>query len=93
MSPNMVRLHCDCIRVIEISSKVNIHKAKMLVLEMVRDCHFESGSSLDLHCHQIGSLGCQYTPTVISGTVGWKYLNPSELSGLSAGCPAGPSVD
>jgi len=40
-----------------------------------------------------GGLGRQYTRTVNSGTVRWTFHNPSELGGLSAGCPAGPSVD
>jgi len=42
---------------------------------------------------QIGGLGQQYTRTVSSGTVQWTSHNLSELGGLPAGCPAGPSVD
>jgi len=42
---------------------------------------------------QIGGLGWQYTRTVTLGTVQKKSPNPSELGGLSAGRPAGPSID
>jgi hypothetical protein len=59
----------------------------------VPDRHFGSGSgSKPNHC-QIGGPGRQLTRTAHSGMVPWLTPNPSELGGLSAGHPAGPSID
>jgi len=63
------------------------------VLATVPDRHFKSGSRSKLNHYQIGGLGCLYTRTVNSGMVQWKSPKPSELGGLSAGCPAGPSIN
>jgi len=63
-----------------------------LVLAAVLNLHFGSGSGWESNSRQICGLGQFYTQTVNSGTVGWTTPNPSELGGLSVGCPAGPSV-
>ena len=63
------------------------------MLTTVADRHFRSGSwPEENHC-QIADLTCQYTRTVNSGTIQWKSPNTSELGGLPAGRPAGPSDD
>jgi len=53
----------------------------------------EKGTGSEPNRCQIGGPGCQYTRTVNSGPVRCKSPNPSELGRLSAGRPAGPSVD
>jgi len=63
------------------------------VLATVPDRHFGSGCGSEPNRCQIGGPGCQHTRTVNSGTVRCKSPNPSGLGGLSAGRPAGPSVD
>jgi len=65
----------------------------LVVLATVPDRHFGSGSGSELNRCQIGGPGCQHTRTVNPGTVRCKSPNPSGLGGLSAGHPAGPSVD
>jgi len=77
----------------KIGNKWVINSHSHLVLAMVPDRHFGSGSGSELNCRQIGCPGCQYTLTVNSGPVRCKSPNPSELGGLSAGRPVGPSVD
>jgi len=64
-----------------------------LVLATVPDHHLGSGSGSEPNRCKIGGPGFQYTRTVNSGLVRCKSPNPSELGGLSAGRPAGPSVD
>jgi hypothetical protein len=64
-----------------------------IVLATVPDRHSWSGSGSELNSWQIGSPGSQHTRTVNSGTVRCKSPNPSGLGGLSAGRPAGPSVE
>jgi len=64
-----------------------------LVVAMVLDHHFRSGSRSNPNHWQIGGPGCQWTQTFTWGTVRWLTLNPFELGGLSAGHPAGPSID
>ena len=64
-----------------------------LVLATVPDRHLGSGSGSEPNRCQIGGPGCQHTRTVNSGTVRCKSPNQSGLGGLSAGRPAGPSVD
>jgi len=64
-----------------------------VVLATVPDSHFGSASRSKPNCCQIGGPGCLHTRTVNSGTVRCKSPNPSGLGGLSAGRPAGPSVD
>jgi len=64
-----------------------------IVLATIPDRHFGSGSGSKLNGCQIGGLGFQLTRTAHSGMVPWKTPNPSELGGLSAGRPAGPSID
>jgi len=59
----------------------------------VPDRHSSSGSGSEPNRCQIGGPGCQYSRTDNSGTVRCQYSNLSELGGLSAGRPAGPSVD
>ena len=63
------------------------------MLAMVTDRRFRSRSGSELNRPQRGSLGCQYARTVNSGMIRWISPNQSELGRLSAGCPAGPSVD
>jgi len=81
----------------EVMSSVLIATAKKvricLVLAPVVDRHFGCGSGSEPNHCQIGAQGCHYTRTVNSATVRCKSPNPSELGGLSAGRPAGPSVD
>jgi hypothetical protein len=67
--------------------------SSLLVLVTVLDCLFGSGSGSELNRCQIGGRGCHYTRTVNWCTVRCKSPNQSGLGGLSAGCPAGPSVD
>ena len=64
-----------------------------LVLATVSDRHFGYGSESKANRCQLGGPGRQYTRTAQSGTVPWITPNPSELSGLSAGRPVGPSID
>jgi len=64
-----------------------------LLLATVLDCHFGSGSRLELNHSQIGSLRSQYTETVDSGTVQSTSPYKSEFGGFSVGCSAGPSVN
>jgi len=64
-----------------------------IVLATVPDHHFGSGSGSKPNRCQIGGPGCQHTRTVNSGTVRCKSPKPSGLGRLSAGRPAGPSVD
>jgi len=65
-----------------------------VVLATVPDRHFGSGSGSKPNRCQIGGPGSiQQTRTVNSGTVRCKCPNPSGLGVLSAGHPAGPSVD
>jgi hypothetical protein len=64
-----------------------------IVLATVRYRHFGSRSGSELNHFQIGGPGCQYTRTVNSSTVQCKSPSQSELGGLSAGRPVGPSVD
>jgi len=52
-----------------------------LVLAMIQDHQFGSGSRSKPNRWQIGVLGCQYTRTVKLGTVRWKSPDPSELAG------------
>ena len=52
-----------------------------------------SGYGSEPTCFQISAPGRQYTQTVNSDPVQWTSHNMSELGGLSAGCPAGPSVN
>jgi len=52
-----------------------------------------SRSGSELNRCQIGGPGCQLTRTVNLGTVRCKSPNLTGLGGLSAGLPAGPSVD
>jgi len=59
----------------------------------VPDRRFGSGYRSEPTRFQIGCPGPQCTGTINSGTVRWTSHNLSELGGLSAGCPAGPSVD
>jgi len=59
------------------------------VLAMVLDSHFRSGSRSEQNLWKIGSLGCQYTWTVNSGTVGLKSPYSCEVGRMSVG----PSVD
>jgi len=66
---------------------------KGIVLATVLDRQFRSGTRSEPNRCQIGGPGCQYTRTINSGPVRCKSPNPSELGGLSAGRPAGPSVD
>ena len=63
------------------------------MLATVPDRHFGSGSGSEPIRCQIGGPGGQHTRTVNSGMVRCKSPNPSGLGGLSAGRPAGPSVD
>ena len=63
------------------------------MLATVPDRHFGSGSGSKANRSQIGGPGCQHARTVNSGTVRCKSPNSSGLGGLSAGRPAGPSVD
>ena len=65
----------------------------LLELTMVPDCPFQFRSATKPNCYKIGSPGRQDTQTVNLGTLQWKSPNRSELGGLSAGCPVGPSVD
>ena len=65
----------------------------IVVWATVPDHHFGSGSRSKPKRWQIGGPGHQSTRTPHSGTVPWCTPNPSELGGLSAGCPAGPSID
>ena len=60
---------------------------------MFLDRSCRAGSVLEPNCRQIRCSGRQYTRAVNSGPVQWTSSNPSELGGLSAGCPVGPSVD
>ena len=66
---------------------------ELLVVRMVPDRHFRSGSGPKPNRCQTGGPGCQYTRTVNSGTVQSKSLYPSEMRRLLAGCPAGPCID
>jgi len=72
-------------------------KHLLIVLATVPQWRFGSEYGSEPTRFQIGGLGRHYTRTVNSGTVRWTSHNPSELGGLSAGCPAGcpagPSVD
>jgi len=67
--------------------------ASLVVLATVPDRHFGSGFGSKPNRCQNGGPGCQHTRTVNSGTVRCKSPNQSGLGGLSAGRPAGPSVD
>jgi len=64
-----------------------------VVLAMVPDLHFTSGSRSKSISFLIGGPSCRSTRTVNSDTVRWQTPNPSEWGGLSAGRPAGPSID
>jgi len=64
-----------------------------LVLEMVPDFRFGLGCGSRPKHGQIGSPGCQFTRTVIWGMARQKSPNPTAVGRLSAGRPAGPSVD
>ena len=68
-------------------------KHLLIVLATVQQWRFGSEYGSEPTRSQIGGLGRHYTRTVNSGTVRWTSHNASELGGLSAGCPAGPSVD
>jgi len=63
------------------------------VLATVPDRHFGSRSGSELNRYKIGGPDCQYTRTMNWGTVLCQSSNPSDLGRLSAGRPAGPSVD
>jgi len=65
----------------------------LVVLATVLDRRFGSGYGSEPTRFQIAGPGRQYTRTINSGTVRWTSQNPSQLGGLSAGCPAGRSVD
>ena len=60
---------------------------------MGQDSHLRSGCRLKANCCEIGGPGPQYTQPANLVMVRRKSPNPSELSGLSTGHPAGPSVD
>ena len=60
---------------------------------MVPDIHIMSESRSTMICWVIGRPVLQSVGTDKSGTVYCKSPNPSVLGGLSAGHPAGPSVD
>jgi hypothetical protein len=64
-----------------------------VVLAMVADRQFGSGSGSDPNRWHIGGPGCQNTRTVDSGTVRCKSPNLSGLGRLSVGRAARPSVD
>jgi hypothetical protein len=62
-------------------------------LATVPDCHYGSWYGSEPNNCDIGGLGCQQTRTINLGTVQCNSPNPSGLGGLTAGCPACPSVD
>ena len=64
-----------------------------IVLATVPECHFGSGSRSILNRCQTGGPGFQYSRTVNPGMARWKSPNLSELAGLYAGRPVGPSID
>jgi hypothetical protein len=64
-----------------------------IVIARILDHRCGSRSGLEPNCFKIGGLNCQNTWTVKWGTVQWYSPNPSEMGGLSVGCPVGPSVD
>jgi len=64
-----------------------------VVLGTVLDHHFGSGAGSSTNNCQIRGPQCQYTRTINSWTVWWYTPNLSDLGRLSAGCPAGPSID
>jgi len=68
-------------------------QGSMLVLAIVLDCHFGSGSGLELNCHQIVIPGCRSIWTVNVGMFQWKSPNLSALGELFLGCPAAPCED
>jgi hypothetical protein len=55
--------------------------------------HFESVSGYKSNHFQIGGQGCQHTRSVNLGIIRCQTAHPSELGGLSAGRPVGPSID
>jgi hypothetical protein len=88
-SPLAITDVLEALLVKEIATRSSAHS----VLATVAACHFGSGSGSKPNRCQIGGPGCQHTRTVNSGTVRCKSPNPSGFGGLSAGRPAGPSVD
>jgi len=64
-----------------------------VVLATVPGRHSGYGSGSTPNCCQIGGPGWEHTRTVHLGTVQCSSPNMSGLGGLSAGRPAGPSVD
>jgi len=75
------------------ASAGHFHTEPTVVLATILDRHFGSGSGSKPNRCQNGSPGRQKTRTAHLVTVPWKTPNPSELGGLSAGRPAGPSLD
>jgi hypothetical protein len=64
-----------------------------IVLATVPDLNLGSRSGSKPNRWQICCPGYEYTQTVNAGTVRWWTDNPSKFGGLSAGRPAGPSID
>jgi len=60
---------------------------------MILDCRMGSRSGSKQNSCEIGILGRQNTRTINLGLVKWTSPNSSDFGGLSAGCPAFPSVD
>jgi hypothetical protein len=64
-----------------------------VVIAMIPDPHFGSGSGSEPNFCQMGGPCYEHTQTVNLGTVRCKSPNLSGLGGLSADCPEGSSVD
>jgi len=64
-----------------------------VVLAIIPNRRFGTGSGSEPNRCWIGSFCSQSMQTVHSCMVQWKCPKPSELGGWSAGRPAGPSVD